>query len=107
MSAYLALGYEVCAEFTYPEPEATSNAILNIMNNIYGILLVLLMDTLLQTYGDLSVHLAINIALLAGLIMTVLTKDEHRRLDARNSALYQSVGQPSDACVVLVKNENS
>ena len=91
MSGYLALGYEMCAEYTYPESEPLATGILNIANNIYGIILVLISGVLMETYGDLGVHICLCAALLLGLIMTVMTKDETRREDARRKAKYSAV----------------
>lgn len=86
MSGYLALGYEMCTEYTYPESENISAGILNIANNVYGVILVILLGILLKMYGDIPVHIGLCLALLLGFILTVLTKDEQRRQDARKKA---------------------
>ncbi|XP_015602887.1 feline leukemia virus subgroup C receptor-related protein 2 [Cephus cinctus] len=91
MSGYLALGYDLCAEYTYPEAEGISTGILNVANNIYGVLLVLIFGKLMDTYGDMAVHIGCCIALLAGLIMTIFTKDVQRRQDTRNAVTYKGV----------------
>ncbi|KAF7989583.1 hypothetical protein HCN44_008257 [Aphidius gifuensis] len=85
LSGYLALGYEMCAEYTYPEAESISTGILNIANNIYGIILVIISGELMEIYGDIAVHICLCTSLFFGLIMTILTKDEQRRQDAKNS----------------------
>ncbi|KZC13800.1 Feline leukemia virus subgroup C receptor-related protein 2 [Dufourea novaeangliae] len=93
MLAYVALGYEMCAEYTYPESEGLTAGILNVANNIYGIILVLIFGEMLEHYGDAPVHIGLCLALLIGLIMTVLTKDVQRRQDAKKSVRYQGVSQ--------------
>lgn len=90
---YVALGYEMCAEYTYPESEGITAGILNVANNVYGIVLILIMGRLLEVYGDIPVHVGLCIALLIGFIMTLLTKDVQRRQDARNSVHYVGVEQ--------------
>lgn len=91
MSGYLALGYEMSAEYTYPESEGIAAGILNVANNVYGIILVIIMGRLLETYGDIPVHVGLCLALLLGFVLTVLTKDEQRRQDARRAAQYREV----------------
>lgn len=94
MSGYLALGYEMCTEYTYPVSENISAGILNIANNVYGVILVIILGILLKTYGDVPVHVGLCLALLLGFILTVLTEDEQRRQDARRKA--QSVETEKD-----------
>lgn len=91
MSGYLALGYEMCAEYTYPEAESIATGILNVANNIYGIILVIISGLLMETYGDLGVHICLCVALIVGFVMTAMTKDETRRQDARKAAMYSVV----------------
>ena len=91
MSGYMALGYEMSTEYTYPENETLSAGILNITNNIFGFIFVLILEEVMEHYGDIPVHVFLCAALLVGLIMTVLTKDEQRRQDARKIVLYEEV----------------
>ncbi|XP_033342896.2 choline/ethanolamine transporter flvcr2a [Megalopta genalis] len=101
MLSYVAVGYEVCAEYTYPESEGITAGILNVANNIYGIVLVLILGELLELYGDIPVHVGLCIALLIGFVATVLTKDVQRRQDAKKGIRYEGVGQGdtnNDSC---------
>lgn len=93
MSGYLMLGYELAAEYTYPESETYSAGVLNITNNVYGIVLVLILEVMLEHYGDVPVHVIFCVALFVGLIMTIMTKDEQRRQQAKiaGNSLYQNV----------------
>ncbi|KAJ8668360.1 hypothetical protein QAD02_010023 [Eretmocerus hayati] len=86
MTGYLALGYEMATEYTYPDSETLSAGILNITPNIYGIVLVLILERLLENFGDEVVHVVLCAVLFMGLILTIITKDEHRRQDAPNIA---------------------
>ncbi|XP_014233938.1 feline leukemia virus subgroup C receptor-related protein 2-like [Trichogramma pretiosum] len=105
MSGYLALGYELAAEYTYPESEAHSAGMLNIANNIYGIVLILILEIVLEHYSDVPVHVIFCSALFVGLIMTLVTKDEQRRQDARKSAnVYQGLPIEDSPQVVGVDN---
>ena len=97
MSGYLALGYEMSVEYTYPESETLAAGILNIANNVYGIVFVLVLSRLMEAHGDVPVHVGLCLAIFVGLVMTCLTKDEQRRQNARKAAQartkYESVPQ--------------
>lgn len=99
MSGYLALGYEMCAEYTYPEAESIATGILNVANNIYGIIMVLVSGILMEKYGDLGVHACLCGALFIGLIMTIMTKDETRRQDAQRDSKYRTI-KATDAMIL-------
>lgn len=86
MWGYLAMGYELCTEYTYPESENISAGILNITNNIYGVIFVIILGIVLKAYGDIPVHVAFCLILLLGLIITILTEDEQRRQDTKKKA---------------------
>lgn len=94
LGAYLSLGYQLCIEFTYPEAENVATAILNIMNNIYGMVFVLGLGKLIEIYGDLPAHIVLCTALAIGLVMTIFTKDEQRR---HRVILEQSLAKPTSA----------
>lgn len=83
MVGYAALGYEMCAEYTYPESEEITAGILNAAANVYGIVLILIMGRLLEVYGDIPVHVGLCTTLLIGCVTTMLTKDVQRRQDAK------------------------
>ncbi|XP_033214529.1 feline leukemia virus subgroup C receptor-related protein 2-like isoform X2 [Belonocnema kinseyi] len=91
MSGYFALGYELCAEYTYPEPEFITSGILNVANNVYGIAFILLFGKLMEVYGDLAAHIGFCSALLVGFVTTILTKDEQRRENVRKAAKYKDI----------------
>lgn len=108
MSGYFAMGYELCTEYTYPESENISAGILNITNSIYGIILVIILGILLKAYGDIPVHIALCSTLLLGFILTVLTKDEQRRQDARKKAQHEGIAKLDNVpeTVKLTYNNN-
>ncbi|XP_011698243.1 PREDICTED: feline leukemia virus subgroup C receptor-related protein 2-like [Wasmannia auropunctata] len=93
MSGYLALGYDLCTEFTYPESENIPAGLLNITTSIYGIILIVIFGLLLNAYGDIPVHVGLCLALLLGFILTAVTKDEQRRQDARRKARYEEIAK--------------
>lgn len=91
MSGYLALGYDLCIEYTYPESENIPAGFLNITTSIYGIILIIILGLVLNAYGDIPVHIGLCLTLLLGFILTVVTKDEQRRQDARKKAQYEEI----------------
>jgi len=93
MSGYLALGYDLCTEYTYPESENIPAGLLYITSNIYGIILIISLESLMNTYGDIPVHIGLCLALLLGFILTAITKDEQRRQDARKKVQYEEIAR--------------
>ncbi|CAL1678174.1 unnamed protein product [Lasius platythorax] len=93
MWGYLAMGYELSTEYTYPESENISAGILNITNNVYGVIFVIILGILFKAYGDIPVHIAFCSILLLGFIITVLTEDEQRRQDAKKKAQYEGIAK--------------
>ncbi|XP_015514784.1 uncharacterized MFS-type transporter C09D4.1-like [Neodiprion pinetum] len=91
ITSYFAVGYEVCAEYTYPEPEGVATAFLNVTNQIYGIAIVLIFGKVIDIFGDLWAHLVIGLFLFMGLITTLCTKDLQKRQNARQRAHYKEV----------------
>jgi len=93
MSGYLALGYELSTEFTYPESENIPAGLLNITTSSYGIVLIMIFGLLLNAYGDIPVHIGLCLVLLIGFVLTAITKDEQRRQDARKKAQYEGIAR--------------
>ncbi|KAG5318163.1 FLVC2 protein, partial [Pseudoatta argentina] len=93
MSGYLTIGYDLCTEFTYPESENLSAGILNITTSLYSMILIISLGLLMNTYGDIPVHIGLCLALLLGFILTTITKDEQKRQDARKKAQYEGIAR--------------
>ncbi|KAG5340264.1 FLVC2 protein, partial [Acromyrmex heyeri] len=91
MSGYMAMGYDLCTEYTYPESENISAGLLNITSSIYGIILITSLGLLMNMYGDIPVHISLCLALLLGFILTAITKDEQRRQDTRKKAQFEGI----------------
>ncbi|KAG5318162.1 FLVC2 protein, partial [Pseudoatta argentina] len=91
MSGYMAMGYDLCTEYTYPESENISAGLLNIITSIYGIILITSLGLLMNMYGDIPVHISLCLALLLGFILTAITKDEQRRQDARKKTQFERI----------------
>jgi len=85
------LGYDLSTEYTYPEPENLPAGIINIFTGAYGIILIIIFELLLNAYGDIPVHIGLCLLLLLGLILTIMTKDEQRRQDARKRAQNEGI----------------
>ncbi|XP_012531942.1 feline leukemia virus subgroup C receptor-related protein 2 [Monomorium pharaonis] len=93
MSGYIAMGYDLCTEYTYPESENIPAGFINIATCMYGIILTIIFGLLLNAYGDIPVHVGLCLTLLFGFILTVITKDEQRRQDAKKKAQYEGIGK--------------
>lgn len=84
MNAYLTSGYENCTEFTYPEDENLSAGILNIANNLYGVIFVMIFGKVLTLpHGEFIVHVALSAVFVLATLVTISTKNVLRRQDAR------------------------
>ncbi|XP_011052034.1 PREDICTED: feline leukemia virus subgroup C receptor-related protein 2-like [Acromyrmex echinatior] len=93
MSGYMAMGYDLYTEYTYPESENISAGLLNITTSIYGIILITSLGLLMNMYGDIPVHIGLCLALLLGFILTAITKDEQRRQNARKKAQFEGIAR--------------
>ncbi|XP_012062861.1 PREDICTED: feline leukemia virus subgroup C receptor-related protein 2-like [Atta cephalotes] len=93
MSGYLAMGFDLCTEFTYPESENIPAGLLNITTSIYGIILIISLGLLMNIYGDIPVHICLCLALLLGFILTAITKDKQRRQDAIKRAQFERIAR--------------
>ncbi|XP_043485019.1 feline leukemia virus subgroup C receptor-related protein 2-like isoform X2 [Leptopilina heterotoma] len=103
LSGYYALGYELCVEYTYPESEFMTVGILIVSSDIYGILLVTILGELWTVYGEIVAHIGLCSALVIGFIITIFTKDEQRRENARKSTLYTNVSTREE----IINKQNS
>ncbi|XP_046492202.1 uncharacterized MFS-type transporter C09D4.1-like [Neodiprion pinetum] len=88
---WASLGFELCAETTYPEPVGTTVGILNISIQIYGTLMVLIVRRLIETYGDRAAHYCLSASLLIGTILIASTRGNFRRQNAERIAKYNPV----------------
>lgn len=83
---YSTLGFEVCAEFTYPDSEAVTTALLTVAHQFYGAVMILVFGEIVEINGDFWVHIGLAIIGFTGLLAHVLTKDLHKRYDTRKNA---------------------
>lgn len=82
MTGYLPVGFEFAAELTYPEPEVTSSGLLNASAQVFGIILTILGDWLLSSYGDLVCNGTLSAALLCGALLTMPIRADLKRQTA-------------------------
>jgi len=82
-SSYGALGFELSAEATYPEPEELPSAFLNMASVVFGMPMALIIGSLLRTYGDKAAHLCLVCILIPGLVLSMFTKNELKRQNAK------------------------
>ncbi|XP_015511673.2 feline leukemia virus subgroup C receptor-related protein 2 isoform X2 [Neodiprion lecontei] len=94
LTSFNAIGFELCAEATYPESQALSTGILSIAGQIYGVFISLVVVKLMDVYGDTAGHAAILVILSLGTLLTVLNKIDLRRQKAEEyAARYNALSQ--------------
>ncbi|XP_046751897.1 feline leukemia virus subgroup C receptor-related protein 2-like isoform X2 [Diprion similis] len=92
--SYSAIGFELCAEATYPESQALSTGILSISGQIYGAFVTPLLVKVIDVFGDTAAHVAIVVILSLGTLLTILDKIDLRRQRAEeHAARYEALSQ--------------
>lgn len=76
------VGYEICAEITYPEPEETAASLLNASTHFFSIIFIPLMNKLIETYDGIAANTSLIVFLIAGNLLLPFMKDEKRRQTA-------------------------
>ncbi|XP_050519855.1 feline leukemia virus subgroup C receptor-related protein 2-like isoform X2 [Daktulosphaira vitifoliae] len=83
MTGYLAVGYELAAELTYPEAEGTSSGMLNAVVQVFGIVFTLIYGWIFKLAGDIAGNLFLVVALVIGTLFTALIPSDLRRQAAQ------------------------
>jgi len=83
MTGYLAVGYELAAELTYPESEGTSSGMLNAVVQVFGIIFTLVYGWIFNTAGDKKANLFLAGSLVLGTIFTAMIPSDLRRQAAQ------------------------
>lgn len=83
MTGYLAVGYELAAELTYPESEGTSSGMLNAVVQVFGIIFTLIYGWIFNTVGDKKANLFLAGSLILGTIFTAMIPSDLRRQAAQ------------------------
>uniref|UniRef100_A0A2S2PT36 Choline/ethanolamine transporter FLVCR1 n=1 Tax=Schizaphis graminum TaxID=13262 RepID=A0A2S2PT36_SCHGA len=83
MNGYLAVGYELAAELTYPESEGTSSGMLNAVVQVFGIIFTLLYGWIFNAVGDKKANLFLSGTLVVGTFLTALIPSDLRRQAAQ------------------------
>jgi len=83
MTGYLAVGYELAAELTYPESEGTSSGMLNAVVQVFGIIFTLVYGWILQASGDKKANLFLAGTLVLGTLFTAMIPSDLRRQAAQ------------------------
>ncbi|XP_067947626.1 heme transporter FLVCR2-like [Watersipora subatra] len=95
MTGYLPVGFEFAAELTYPESEGTSSGLLNASAQLFGIVLILSMGSLMRGNGEEKLNirnslLLANGVLLLGTALTVGIKNNLFRQRAERQHIYET-----------------
>nr|XP_046490869.1 feline leukemia virus subgroup C receptor-related protein 2-like [Neodiprion pinetum] len=92
--SFSAIGFELCAEATYPESQALSTGILSTAGQIYGASVIPLILKVIDVYGDTAGHAVILAILGLGTLLTISNKIDLRRQRAEESAMrYNALSQ--------------
>jgi len=92
MTGYLPIGFEYGVELTFPEPESTSSAILNIASQIFGVAFIMGGGQMLDMgLDDLPVDSMLCGFLLVGVVLTICTKGTLKR----QQSTFFNVGHPT------------
>ncbi|KAE9540693.1 hypothetical protein AGLY_003938 [Aphis glycines] len=83
MNGYLAVGYELAAELTYPESEGTSSGMLNAVVQVFGIIFTLVYRLILDAVGDKKANLFLSGTLVIGTFLTAMIPSDLRRQAAQ------------------------
>jgi len=83
MNGYLAVGYELAAELTYPESEGTSSGMLNAVVQVFGIIFTCLYGWIFNAVGDKRANLFLSGTLVVGTFLTALIPSDLRRQAAQ------------------------
>lgn len=83
MTGYLAVGYELAAELTYPESEGTSSGLLNAVVQVFGIIFTIIYGWIFNAFGDKKANLFLSGTLVLGTIFTALIPSDLRRQAAQ------------------------
>lgn len=82
MTGLLPVGFELAAELTYPEPEATSAGLLNAASQVFGIAFTSMYSVILNNIGDIWANTVMSGMLLIGTIFTALVSNRNKRQEA-------------------------
>ncbi|XP_046737577.1 feline leukemia virus subgroup C receptor-related protein 2-like isoform X2 [Diprion similis] len=92
--SFSAIGFELCAEATYPEPQAVSMGILSIAGQLYGAIVTPIILKVINVYGDAAGHVAMLAILSLGTLLTISNKiDLHRQRAEEHAAQYNALSQ--------------
>ncbi|XP_012267119.2 uncharacterized MFS-type transporter C09D4.1-like isoform X1 [Athalia rosae] len=83
---YSTIGFEVCAEFTYPAPEGVTTAYLTVAHQLYGVIMILIFGKVLEFHGDVWTHVGLGLIGMTGVLANIFTKDIQRRQNAKDNA---------------------
>ncbi|XP_046609094.1 feline leukemia virus subgroup C receptor-related protein 2-like [Neodiprion virginianus] len=85
--SFNAIGFELCAEATYPESQALSTGMLSTAGQIYGAFVIPLILKVTDVYGETAGHAVILAILGLGTLLTISNKIDLRRQRAEESAM--------------------
>lgn len=85
MTGLLPVGFELAAELTYPEPEATSAGLLNAASQVFGIAFTSIYSVLLNNIGDVWANASMSAMLAVGTVLISFVSSKNRRQEAQKA----------------------
>ncbi|KAL7669750.1 hypothetical protein ACOME3_004697 [Neoechinorhynchus agilis] len=82
MTGFLAIGFELAAEITYPTNEDISSGILNWSAQIFGIVLTYSHAAILENHKSVLSNIFLCVCLLLAVTTSAFVKKEYRRMEA-------------------------
>ncbi|KAF5293180.1 hypothetical protein FQR65_LT11025 [Abscondita terminalis] len=92
MIGMLPVGFEVAAEITYPESENISSSLLNVLAQVFGILLIYLYKFFFYNVGTVYANALLTSLLLLGVFMLLSISYKLKRQEANNKKINDSNG---------------
>lgn len=84
MTGYVAIGYDIGNEMSWPRPETITAGLLNFTAQFFGVILTSMASWMVESMAPIWVNVLFTIILLIGLYLTFITKIISRRQNAIN-----------------------
>lgn len=87
MGGYIAVGFEMGSEITYPEPEGTSAGLIVLGTQILSVFHAMAYSWMVHVIGDFWANIILTVTLLIGTGLTLMIPSDLRRKAANKSSV--------------------